>query len=549
MRTHGLAFWLILIACGVFCASAFSQQSASEPRLALIMGVGDYGGTKFPTLPGIDFDLKRMETALKATGFKVTVVPNPTLTVAEEAIETFGARLKAQAGGVGLFYFSGHGGEFEGKNYLIPKGARIGSNRDIKEQAVAAQRVLNRMEDAGARVNIVFLDCCRNDLTKAATDTGLAAMNAKGSFIGFATGTDKTSAASTEGSPYTSFLAKRLLTPGVSILDMHTLVTADVEDFAKANSLPEQTPFQYSSLRSSFVFLPGGLTSRPSADENPATFKETTISKGRDDLKNKIVLIPLLGPIFEFDPEPQPASPHFEFRMVLDKATADESVSAIVISINSPGGEFASAEFLFQAVIAARAHKPVVIYMASTAAAGGYYISCAGNYVMAAKTTVTGGIGVFTARKSGDIIATFKSGRLVDTRPFAFGQQSPGNELHDASPLSVAELESVQKLVMERFDHFVETVAKERKIPQGRLREGAADGRLVSGREAVALGLIDQTGAIEGAYEKARVLGRTPGAAIVKYERVMSGGTNIQKMDGEPRVGRLELGRFYSLAK
>lgn len=241
----------------VAALSAFTLHGslAAEPRLALLMGVGNYAGTKFQTLPGINKDLKRMEAALVATGFQVTVVSDPTLTAAEDAIETFGARLKSQAGGVGLFYFSGHGGEIDGRNYLIPKGARIGSQRDIKEQAVAAQRVLNRMEDAGARVNIVFLDCCRNDLTKASTDSGLAPMSAKGTFIGFATAADRTSAASNDGSPYTTILSKRILTPGISILDMHTQVTADVEDFTKANG-SEQTPFQYSGLRSSFFFVP-----------------------------------------------------------------------------------------------------------------------------------------------------------------------------------------------------------------------------------------------------------------------------------------------------
>jgi formylglycine-generating enzyme required for sulfatase activity/uncharacterized caspase-like protein len=245
-----------LIILALVFASAGSQAQTSEPRLALIMGVGNYEGTKFQSLPGINHDLRRMKEAVAAAGFQVTVIENPTLSTAEDAIETFGAKLKAQAGGVGLFYFSGHGGEFEGRNYLIPKGARIVSGRDIKEQAVAAQRVLNRMEDAGARVNIVFLDCCRNDLTKAATDSGLAPMSARGTFIGFATGTDKTSAASVDGSPYTTILAKRLLTPGISILDMHTQVTADVEDITRDGGAP-QTPFQYSGLRSNFFFVSG----------------------------------------------------------------------------------------------------------------------------------------------------------------------------------------------------------------------------------------------------------------------------------------------------
>jgi formylglycine-generating enzyme required for sulfatase activity len=256
VRAHFLAGFVLLL---LLLEGSAPGQQTGEPRLALVMGVGDYSGPQFHALPGIENDLHHMEAALKSTGFTVTVVTNPTVSEAEDAIENFGTKLKAQSGGVGLFYFSGHGGEFEGQNYLIPKGARIGNLRDIKQQAVAAQRVLNRMEDAGTRVNIVFLDCCRNDLTKGkgATDNGLAPMSAKGTFIGFATGSEKTSLAGTEGSPYTNFLARRLLTPGISISDMHTQVTADVEDYTKDNGADEQTPFQYSGLRSNFYFVPG----------------------------------------------------------------------------------------------------------------------------------------------------------------------------------------------------------------------------------------------------------------------------------------------------
>jgi hypothetical protein len=240
-------------------------EAETEPRLALLMGVGDYAGTPFSSLEGIDKDLQGMETALKKAGFEVTVVPNPRLSVAEEAVENFSAKLKVQTSkkiGVGLFYFSGHGAEFEGKNYLIPKGARIGDIRDIKEQALAAQRVLNRMEAAGTRVRILFLDCCRNDLTKAATETGLAPMRAKGTFIGFATGSDKTAAANSKGSPYTTILSKRLLTPGVSINDMHTQLTKEVEDVTREAG-EEQTPFQYSGLNATFFFVPA--TPQPTA--------------------------------------------------------------------------------------------------------------------------------------------------------------------------------------------------------------------------------------------------------------------------------------------
>ncbi|HEX2751446.1 MAG TPA: caspase family protein, partial [Verrucomicrobiales bacterium] len=251
----------------LFLGLSFSARA--EGRLALVIGVGQYDG-KFglSALPGIAHDVSKMKASLEAVGFTVTALENPSLTEAEEAIDNFGNALKANKG-VGLFYFSGHGGEFEGKNYLIPKGARLTNARDIKEQGVAAQRILNRMEDAGNGTNILFLDCCRNNMTKATTDSGMAAMNAKGTFIGFATASEKTAAASTDGSPYTGSLSQFMLKPGVSITDMHTLVTRDVENQTRSAGVEVQTPFQYSGLNDVFYFVPSG-SAVPAAPNTPA---------------------------------------------------------------------------------------------------------------------------------------------------------------------------------------------------------------------------------------------------------------------------------------
>ena len=247
-------------------------SARAETRLALVMGVGEYDGNfGLKRLPGISSDLQRMKTSLEGVGFRVTVVENPGLVEAEDAIEKFGAEV-AQNNGTALFYFSGHGGEFEGKNYLIPKGARIGKARDVREQAVAAQRVLGRLEEAKNKTNIVFLDCCRNDLSKAATDSGMAAMNARGTFIGFATASEKVAAASTEGSPYTISLAKHIPLQGLSITDMHTRVTNEVEKMTGGEEGDGQTPFQYSGLRDVFYFVPGGngYVPPPVAETKPA---------------------------------------------------------------------------------------------------------------------------------------------------------------------------------------------------------------------------------------------------------------------------------------
>src|SRR5688572_26972554 len=86
---------LVVVFCGVaFSRVASGQQTPSgEKRIALVIGVGDYTGTKFPSLPGIGTDLSRMKATLNAAGFQTTVLENPTLTTTEEAIDTFGARL------------------------------------------------------------------------------------------------------------------------------------------------------------------------------------------------------------------------------------------------------------------------------------------------------------------------------------------------------------------------------------------------------------------------------------------------------------------------
>jgi len=264
--SHRLCVFTALL---LFLSPALTARG--ENRIALLMGVGAYDGNfGLKALPGISTDLQHMKAALERVGFRITVVENPALLEAEEAIEKFAEEL-AKSNGVALFYFSGHGGEFEGKNYLIPRGARIGKPRDVKEQAVAAHRVLGRMEEARNKTNIVFLDCCRNDMAKAASDSGMAAMNAKGTFIGFATASEKVSLASTAGSPYTISLAKHIPQQGLSITDMHTKVTREVEQMTGGEGDEGQTPFQYSGLRDVFYFVPAnGYVPPPVAETRPA---------------------------------------------------------------------------------------------------------------------------------------------------------------------------------------------------------------------------------------------------------------------------------------
>jgi protease-4 len=187
-------------------------------------------------------------------------------------------------------------------------------------------------------------------------------------------------------------------------------------------------------------------------------------------------------------------------------------VKAIVLEIDSPGGEVTASDQIYTAVTNARAKKPVVVYMDTLAASGGYYVSCGGKYLMANETTITGSIGVIIQTlnyqhlfdKVGLASVVFKSGKFKDI-------------LNGARPMTPEEQALIQDFVMKTYDKFLGIVAKERNLPADSLRNGIADGRILSGRDALNNKLIDGLGQIEDAFNKARELGGSPGAAIVKY--------------------------------
>lgn len=266
---------LFAIVSLVSLAVMASSAGAEEARTALVMGAWQYGGGRFIALPGIANDTNQIAATLKTLGFDVIRSDNPDLAEAERRIDEFGAKLTARKG-VGLFYFSGHGAEYQGSNYLIPVGiATLTDKADLKIKTINAQLVLNRMSGAQARINLVFLDCCRNEPTMAITNTGLAPMSAKGVFVGFATASGETAAATANGSFYTRALLDHMTTPGVEIKAMHTLVTRDVILATRAAG-DEQSPFESASLTGSFYFREGPS---PVGEELPAKIRERLESR------------------------------------------------------------------------------------------------------------------------------------------------------------------------------------------------------------------------------------------------------------------------------
>lgn len=198
----------------------------------------------------------------------------------------------------------------------------------------------------------------------------------------------------------------------------------------------------------------------------------------------------------------------------LDQAVKDPQVKAIVLRVNSPGGEVTASDIMYTAVKEAAKKKPVVVYMDSVAASGGYYISCGATQIVATQTTLTASIGVIMESlsyhglfdKVGLGMNTFTSGPLKDT-------------LSGARPMRPEEKDYIQGLVNNMYDRFLTVVAEGRHLSKEELRHGIADGRVVNGPDALKAKLVDKLGYIEDAYNLARELGKAPNAMVVKYTR------------------------------
>jgi protease-4 len=241
-------------------------------------------------------------------------------------------------------------------------------------------------------------------------------------------------------------------------------------------------------------------------------FREILIQRGARGTTDKIAVIPMRGLISSSIPGSVTDSMVDDMRAALQQARDDSRVKAIVLEIDSPGGEVTASDAIYNAVVKARARKPVVVYMDSLAASGGYYVSCGGKFLMASDTTITGSIGVIIQtlnyeqlfNKVGLASVVFKSGKFKDM-------------LNGARPITPEERELVQSFVMKTYDKFLGIVAKERKLSADLLRNTIADGRILSGKDALDDKLIDGLGELDDAFKKARELGDAPDAKVVKY--------------------------------
>jgi uncharacterized caspase-like protein len=235
-------------------ASTNIEFYKNEKKTALIIGNGDYKNGPLKNAVNDAFD---MAATLGAKGFRVIMKLNASRVEMREAIREFGNEINS--GGVGLFYYSGHGIQVDGVNYLVPMDASIELKAEVAEECLSANSVLKVMEYSKNRINVIILDACRNNPFRSFTrsdEKGITRMDPpvgakQGSIIAFATAPGSVASdGETRNGLYTSKLLKYMNTPGLTLEEVFKKARIDVLQ----ESGGTQTPWENNSLTGDFFF-------------------------------------------------------------------------------------------------------------------------------------------------------------------------------------------------------------------------------------------------------------------------------------------------------
>lgn len=224
--------------------------TSSEQRVALLIGNSNY---KTSPLANPVNDVRAMARGLSATGFRVITVENAGKHEMQTALRDFGDTIRN--GGVGLFYYAGHGMQIKGRNFLIPVDAAIDREDEAAYSSIDANQVLDKMEAAKNRLNIVILDACRNNpfvRGSRSAENGLAQMDAPvGTLIAFSTAPGSVASDGIgKNGMYTQHLLESIKVPGSKIEDVFKQVRGKV----RKDSGGKQIPWESTSLEGDFIF-------------------------------------------------------------------------------------------------------------------------------------------------------------------------------------------------------------------------------------------------------------------------------------------------------
>jgi len=286
-----------------------------------------------------------------------------------------------------------------------------------------------------------------------------------------------------------------------------------------------------------------------------------------NDASSKIVVIEVQG-IITSDTGNQGFSMAEIIRAQLKRAQEDEHVKAVILRVDSPGGEVLASDDIYRAIAAFqdKSRKPVIASMGSLAASGGYYVSSPCRWILANDLTITGSIGVIMSTwnyrglmdKVGVRPVTYKSGKFKD---MLSGSRDPDK-------IPPEEQAMVQALIDETYGKFKSVVAAGRKRAQEKNKDKGralsedwadyADGRILSGTEAFKLGFVDELGTFDDAVKRAKSIAGISRANLIEYQQRFDlsdlfrlfgkSDSKAIKVDLGMEVPKLQAGQLYFLS-
>jgi len=228
------------------------KETKLEQRIALVVGNNNYKG-RLSKLNNPINDARAIRDILQERNFEVIYVEDSSKKSMKEGLNKFYRQI--QKGGVGMFYFSGHGIEVDGQNYLIPTDAKIEAKSDTEYEAVALAKITKRMKNAGNRLNIVVLDACRNDPFSRGVGTGgLAKIEPIGMFVSYSTGAG--SVASDGASGQNGLFTKSLIKHMKRGLDLQGVFQETRKEVYQASNHKQFPAIYDQTINGKFYFTP-----------------------------------------------------------------------------------------------------------------------------------------------------------------------------------------------------------------------------------------------------------------------------------------------------
>jgi protease IV len=275
----------------------------------------------------------------------------------------------------------------------------------------------------------------------------------------------------------------------------------------------------------------------------------STLAKDVVSGSNRIAVITAEGEIINSEEDDPGVIQGTRYAKLLEKVRKDDKVKAVVLRVNSPGGDAVASENMWREVkLLKEAGKPVVVSMGDYAASGGYYIACAADSIFAEKRTLTGSIGVFAMMFSIEKALKSKLGVTFDT--LKTGKFSQG-----IAPLELTKEQGdmLQHQTEQMYEVFLKRVAEGRHKTRDAVNE-IAQGRVWTGTKGVELGLVDRIGTLDDAIKSAAQLAKLDTYGIKEYpyakdkfRQMIDKFTKAGGNDTKTALIKAELGEFYPM--